>query len=73
MRLPPRLTTYRATADCMRQNVLPVLPGRGSLADTGNITLSPWARWNPPVAGAASVPAGPSPLGCSLPRHGADG
>jgi glycerol-3-phosphate dehydrogenase len=28
-----KLTTYRATAECVMQRVLPVLPGRGPLAD----------------------------------------
>ena len=38
-----KLTTFRATAKCVMQKVLPVLPGEGPLADIRNITLSPWA------------------------------
>ena len=34
-----KLTTYRATAECVMQRVLPALPGKGSLADTRNISL----------------------------------
>jgi len=34
-----KLTTYRATAECVMQRVLSVLPGRGPLADTRNISL----------------------------------
>ena len=34
-----KLTTYRATAECVMQRLLPVLPGRGPLADTRNISL----------------------------------
>jgi len=34
-----KLKTYRATGECVMQRVLPVLPGRGPLADPRNITL----------------------------------
>ncbi|MGQ0592170.1 MAG: FAD-dependent oxidoreductase [Gammaproteobacteria bacterium] len=34
-----KLTTYRATAECVVQRVLPVLPGRRPVADTRNINL----------------------------------
>ncbi|MDQ3777074.1 MAG: hypothetical protein M3461_23340 [Pseudomonadota bacterium] len=34
-----KLTTYRATAECVMQRVFHVLPGRGAFADTRNVSL----------------------------------
>jgi glycerol-3-phosphate dehydrogenase len=44
-----KLTTYRATAECVMQGVLAVLPGRGPLADTRNIDADAQAVDHPVV------------------------